>query len=216
MCNKTQANLLNVKDEQSISVSRKSAYDGIDCVMPAAGMSSRMGLWKMMLTYRQHTILDESIENALGFCSRVILVTGYRGDELEKRYANDKRITLVHNKDFRLGIFSSMQLGSRFVKSEHYFICHGDMPCVTKDIYQTMWQYRGEQVVFPGSERKWGHPALIPQDVISKISVESPTANMKPILKAHGIHFLNMTTNGIHFDVDTPEEYNKLLCSKCG
>ncbi len=58
----------------------------LDCVMPAAGLSSRMGDWKLMLPYQQYTILDASIENALSFCRRVILVVGYRGAELIEKY----------------------------------------------------------------------------------------------------------------------------------
>lgn len=56
----------------------------IDCIITAAGLSSRMGQWKMMLPWEQGTILDTSIKNALQFCSRIILVTGYRGNELHE------------------------------------------------------------------------------------------------------------------------------------
>ncbi|STI34584.1 CTP:molybdopterin cytidylyltransferase [Escherichia coli] len=68
----------------------------IDCIITAAGLSSRMGQWKMMLPWQQGTILDTSIKNALQFCSRIILVTGYRGNELHERYANQSNITIIH------------------------------------------------------------------------------------------------------------------------
>ena len=67
----------------------------IDCIITAAGLSSRMGQWKMMLPWEQGTILDTSIKNALQFCSRIILVTGYRGNELHERYANQSNITNI-------------------------------------------------------------------------------------------------------------------------
>ena len=67
----------------------------IDCIITAAGLSSRMGQWKMMLPWQQGTILDTSIKNALQFCSRIILVTGYRGNELHERYANQSNITII-------------------------------------------------------------------------------------------------------------------------
>lgn len=63
----------------------------IDCIITAAGLSSRMGQWKMMLPWEQGTILDTSIKNALQFCSRIILVTGYRGNELHERYAKPEQ-----------------------------------------------------------------------------------------------------------------------------
>ncbi|WP_152906355.1 NTP transferase domain-containing protein, partial [Klebsiella aerogenes] len=34
----------------------------VDCIITAAGLSSRMGQWKMMLPWRGTTILDASIK----------------------------------------------------------------------------------------------------------------------------------------------------------
>ncbi|MDS6632108.1 NTP transferase domain-containing protein [Klebsiella michiganensis] len=47
-----------------------------------AGLSSRMGKWKMMMPWGEGTILDSALASALAFCDRVVLVTGFRGDEL--------------------------------------------------------------------------------------------------------------------------------------
>lgn len=64
----------------------------VDCIITAAGLSSRMGKWKMMLPWRDGTILDASIKNALQFCSRIIVVTGFRGEALQARYCNWKNV----------------------------------------------------------------------------------------------------------------------------
>ena len=64
-----------------------------DCIITAAGLSSRMGTWKMMLPYCQGTMLDASLKNALAFCQRVILVVGHRGEELEARYLERPRLS---------------------------------------------------------------------------------------------------------------------------
>ena len=50
-----------------------------------------------MLPYRQSTILDESLKNALVLCDRVILVVGHRADELISRYA--KEVILTYDAD---------------------------------------------------------------------------------------------------------------------
>ncbi|WP_407675665.1 glycosyltransferase family protein [Photobacterium frigidiphilum] len=39
-------------------------------------------------------------------------------------------------------MFGSIQVGVSEVRSEHFFICHGDMPCVSADIYQQVWSER--------------------------------------------------------------------------
>ncbi|WP_419831933.1 NTP transferase domain-containing protein [Endozoicomonas atrinae] len=113
----------------------------VDCLITAAGLSSRMGRWKMMLPFSSRdpnresnkeldgseTILDCSIANALCFCQRVILVTGYRGEEIHSRYENHPRIKLVHNPSYSLGLFSSIQTGISHCETDYLFITHGDM-----------------------------------------------------------------------------------------
>ena len=91
----------------------------IDCIITAAGLSSRMGQWKMMLPWQQGTILDTSIKNALQFCSRIILVTGYRGNELHERYANQSNITIIHNPDYAQGLLTSVKAAVPAVKTEY-------------------------------------------------------------------------------------------------
>lgn len=94
----------------------------IDCIITAAGLSSRMGQWKMMLPWQQGTILDTSIKNALQFCSRIILVTGYRGNELHERYANQSNITIIHNPDYAQGLLTSVKAAVPAVQTEHCFL----------------------------------------------------------------------------------------------
>lgn len=184
----------------------------LDCVMPAAGLSSRMGNWKMMLPYQQHTILDESIENALQFCSRVILVVGYRGKELLERYQEKQNVKVVVNTNYKQGMFSSIQQGVRHVESEHFFICHGDMPCVYPEIYQKVWLARGLFTVFPGTKDKPGHPVLLPAFIKEDIRQANIEEKMKRLIYRHNVVHLGLEISEIHLDVDTPEAYKKLCC----
>lgn len=182
----------------------------LDCVMPAAGLSSRMGRWKMMLPYRQHTVLDESIENALRFCSRVILVAGYRADELVEKYAEKERVIVVVNTDYRQGMFSSIQCGVNKVESEHFFICHGDMPCIEPDIYRQVWLQRGAHTVFPGLPEQPGHPVLLPASLIAEIAKAQVADKMKRIIFSQAVKYAGLEIEEIHLDVDTPEAYLNL------
>jgi molybdenum cofactor cytidylyltransferase len=185
----------------------------IDCVMPAAGLSSRMGQWKLMLPYRGQTILDQSIENALSHCSRVILVVGYRSEELLQRYQLDDRIAVVINAHYQQGMFSSIQCGVALVNSEHFFICHGDMPCISPVTYQTLWQERGQYTLFPGNETKPGHPVLLPQSLIPPIQHAQPNSSMKALIMGQPVRYLQLNLAELYLDVDTPAAYQRLLQS---
>lgn len=182
----------------------------VDCLMPAAGLSSRMGRWKLMLPYQHHTILDESIENALRFCSRVILVAGYRGDELVQRYQNKSGVEVIVNTHYEQGMFSSIQQGVGLIQTEYFFICHGDMPCVSPDIYQQVWLHRGRHTVFPGTTAQPGHPVLLPSILIEQIQAAGIDNKMKRIIFNHDVKYVGLTRPEIHLDVDTPEAYRNL------
>ena len=53
-----------------------------DCIVPAAGRAQRMGRWKPVVPFDGRTIIETVVSTALRACSRVVLVTGYRGAEL--------------------------------------------------------------------------------------------------------------------------------------
>lgn len=182
----------------------------VDCVMPAAGLSSRMGRWKMMLPYLHHTILDESIENALGFCSRLILVVGHRGDELVQRYQNNDNIVVVVNPGFEQGMFSSIQQGVKQVKTDNFFICHGDMPCISADIYQDVWDKRGQHTVFPGTVETPGHPVLLCYSMASAITHAPLDSKMKRLIQSGEVRYVGMKRSEILLDIDTQEAYDEL------
>lgn len=199
-------------------ISAHSKKLDIDCIMPAAGLSSRMGAWKLMLPYRansdnEDTILETSVKNALAVCSRVILVAGHRADELIEKMSVYPNVKIVVNQHYQQGMFSSIKLGVEHVRSDHFFISHGDMPCISTDIYQQLWQARSIGTVFPGNEKHSGHPVLINAALKQAVIDEPKSGSMKAILRSFPITYLKLTDDSIHFDIDTPDAYQK-LCDK--
>lgn len=187
----------------------------IECVIPAAGLSSRMGRWKLLLPYQGQTILDVSINHALCFCSRVIVVAGFRAQELIQRYIHDPRINVVINPHYHDGMFSSIQIGIRAVSSDYFFITHGDMPCINISVFAKLWQSRGQQVIFPGNKSHSGHPVLLPKQIIATILAQSSNSKMKPLIMQFGACYLGLTADdGIYLDIDTPTKYQLLLSQR--
>tara|TARA_R110001583_G_scaffold8952_5_gene42282 strand:+ start:12551 stop:13138 length:588 start_codon:yes stop_codon:yes gene_type:complete len=187
-----------------------SVHLDIDCIMPAAGLSSRMGAWKLMLPYNDETILEASVKNALAICSRVILIAGYRCDELIEKMSAYPNVSIVVNKDYQQGMLSSIKLGIEHVRSDYFFIAHADMPCISSELYYQLWQARCAGSIFPGDEQHSGHPVLIDSALKKVIANDVASKTMKGILKKHPMTYLQLSTTDIHFDIDTPEAYEKL------
>ncbi len=144
------------------SVKHWHSRERCDCLITAAGLSSRMGAWKLMLPYRQSTILDESLKNALVLCDRVILVVGHRADELISRYANHPRIRLVHNHDYAQGLGSSIRAGLAACSSDHLFVSHGDLPCIPRGVPHAL-AGAGDETLFPSYQGKLATPCCCPE-----------------------------------------------------
>ncbi|WP_240651637.1 NTP transferase domain-containing protein [Serratia microhaemolytica] len=182
----------------------------IDCVMLAAGMSTRMGRWKMMLPYGDSTILDSAIANALGFCQRVIVVSGFRGEELQARYQQHPQVDVVHNVNYQQGMFSSIRLGTEQVRSSYFFLALGDMPCITHWIYAALWQEKGPFTLIPRCSHGKGHPILLPAAMIERIRAADLGLSMKQVIEQGDYRFLEVGDQNIHCDIDTPDEYQQL------
>lgn len=176
--------------------------------MLAAGLSSRMGKWKLMMPWGAGTILDSALASALSFCDRVILVAGYRGNELALYYQDHPRIDVIQNPAYETGMFSSVQFGVAAVTSSRFFLALGDMPEVTPDVYRTLWS-RGEHhaCAIPGYDRGKGHPILLPQRAAELIAQAPEGSTLKDVINQMETQVVCVTEQGIHWDVDTPAQY---------
>ncbi|MFM5468991.1 molybdenum cofactor cytidylyltransferase [Aeromonas veronii] len=182
-----------------------------DCIITAAGLSSRMGTWKMMLPYCQGTMLDASLKNALAFCQRVILVVGHRGEELQARYGSRPDIVVVHNPDYRQGLGSSIRCALAASDADYLFISHGDLPCIPREVYQQLWQARGELALFPSYEGEAGHPVLLPKSFARELAAAPAQGSVRRWLLQRPNRSIPVESPAILFDIDTPERYQALI-----
>ncbi len=184
-----------------------AAQQAGDCLMLAAGLSRRMGCWKMALPYGGGTLLDSSLDQALAHCRRVLLVTGYRSEVLERRYGGHPRIALVHNPHYRQGMFSSIQAGAAALDDGHFFLALGDMPAIDADLYRRLWGLRGADCLVPRCRGRGGHPVLLPPALRAEIAAAPCDSNLKVLMSRWPRRYLEVADPAIHQDVDTPTDY---------
>lgn len=181
------------------------------CVVPAAGRSLRMGNWKPLLFFEGSTIIQTVVRVALAACARVILVAGYRGQELSALFGAEPRVTLVTNPDWEMGMFSSIQRGAGSVDTDRFFVVLGDKPFVRPDIYAFLLQAPPADAVFPVFEGERGHPVLLSRAARDAVLAADPkAASMPRILSSFTVAELPWKDDSILRDIDTPEQYAAL------
>jgi len=179
----------------------------VDCIVPAAGRSERMGSWKPLLPFRGNTIVGIVVAEALETCGRVILVTGYRGDELAARFAAEPRVIVVENPDWKLGMFSSIRWGTARVESAAFFVSLADMPLVGPPVYRALLDAPRADFVFPVHDGTRGHPVLAGARVREAILAADPaTGSMKEIARRLSVVEVPWHDDSVLRDIDTPQD----------
>lgn len=186
-------------------------------VILAAGLSSRMRQLKPLLPLGDATITDFAASTFHSLHVDVFLVVGYRKEEVVPGIKTHG-ITIVYNPDFEEGMFTSIQAGIRRLQYEHqaFFILPVDIPLVTRTTIKQMINAGVDNpgcVIYPTFEGKRGHPPLIPSVLIPEILSWQQEGGLKTFLQSYEKNAMDVPVNDsfILFDVDTPEDYKKLL-----
>jgi molybdenum cofactor cytidylyltransferase len=190
----------------------------LECVMLAAGSSTRMDTWKMMLPWGGSTIIEHSVRTALQVCPRLILVVGFRAEELIDVFEDWPQVEVVTNLDYQFGMFSSVKQGVRAVAEGAFFLALGDMPGVGETIYRDLldWNVRlsstftaAEQAygVIPQYRGKKGHPLLLSRQMRARILRTDVTKTLRDVLAEVPTVIIPADEPGILHDIDTPADY---------
>jgi len=169
-----------------------------------------MGQWKLLLKYKNRTIIEHSIDNAVSYTNKIIISGGYRYNELNELLSPNKDFILINNRNYRNGMITSIKAAVPFVKTDKFFIALSDMPLIPKSVYMKMSKVNFENVLFPVYKGKRGHPVLISSKIIKEIQNSPDSLRIKDILNNYSASEIEIESKYILFDVDTEEDFQKL------
>lgn len=185
-------------------------------IILAAGFSSRMDKFKPLLDIGGETLTDRVIATYLHNGVEVILVTGWRQEEL-KAGIKKRGITIVNNPDYRQGMFTSIQAGVHHLQPGHkaFFIMPVDIPLVrpftVHRLLEESIEYP-ESVIYPVFDSQRGHPPLIPASLSKVIKGWNKDGGLRAVLASQrAVREVKVPDSYILCDVDTPEDYVVLV-----
>jgi len=189
----------------------------LSAVIPAAGLSSRMHQYKLLLRLGERPMIEVVIRLFQGCGIRdVIVVTGHNQDLLTP-IVQKTGARSVFNPDFKTGMLSSIQKGAGHISSKSlgFFLLPVDIPVIRPVTIQTLIAAFGksfEKIIIPEFNHTPGHPPLIPAQLIPKITSMGSDSNLGELLLAQKDHLVRHPVHdrGILLDVDTREDYGAL------
>jgi len=165
-------------------------------------------------------MVERSVGTALEVCGRVILVAGYRAEELGELFRGRERVEVTVNPGYEEGMFSSVRCGCGRIRTPWFFLALGDMPLVDPNTYRLMLRLAeglpdgaaaGIPTLIPRFRGKKGHPLLLSGEVRERILSAPPTATLREVLAEVPNLLVPVEDPRVLQDVDTPEDYRGLL-----
>jgi molybdenum cofactor cytidylyltransferase len=188
-----------------------SSVEPCDCVLLAAGLSSRTSGWKMLLACGEVTMVEASVAAASPSCARVIVVAGHRAGELVSLFRGRPGVQVAVNPSFEQGMLSSVACGAAAVRTPRFFLALADMPLVSPETYRLLLQAQVVDVVIPKFRGKKGHPLLLSAAVARAVAAAAPGQTLRDVLAGFSTLLLPVEDPHVLHDVDTDGDYRALL-----
>lgn len=184
-------------------------------VVVAAGMSSRMGDFKPMLSIGEISVAQRVVATLRqAGAERVVVVTGYNADELE-RHLSKSGAVFVRNEEYRTTeMFDSALIGLKYIrgKCDRILFTPVDVPLFTAATVRELLD-SGAELACPVCGGQRGHPILMSPNVVDRLLRDSGEDGLKGALSRCGVPMtlVDVPDPGILHDADTPEDYRQLL-----
>lgn len=184
-------------------------------VIVAAGMSSRMGDFKPMLAVGSISIAKRIVATLRqAGISRIVVVTGFNAETLERHLAPDG-VIFLRNENYRTTqMFDSARIGLSYMAghADRVLFTPVDIPLFTAGTVEALLAADADYAC-PVCRDRRGHPILLSSPLIRRLVEDSGEGGLQGALSRCGTApvFVEVGDAGILLDADTPEDYRALL-----
>lgn len=208
-----------------------SSAPAVAALIAAAGRSMRMGEPKQLLPWNNGTVIESAVRHLHeGGAAPILCVVGHQADEVQRALhqvpSARSPVHVVRNPDYRsLEMLSSYQVGIQALWE--YEAKTGGAPCVgalfalgdqphipsqviRKVVDQTT--QTPDAPVIPSYNMRRGHPFYLPRMLLIEITQLTADETLRTVLRRYNekIVYVNVDTDAILRDMDTPADYDSL------
>ena len=181
----------------------------------AAGMSTRMGQFKPMLSIGSISVAQRVVASLhQAGISKIVMVTGCNAIALERHLAGNGIIFLRNDRYETTQMFDSVKIGLEYLqdKCDRIVFTPVDVPLFTAATVRALLA-SGEALACPVYDGQQGHPILLSAGLIPQILADSGEGGLRGALDRCSAAMAPIPVNdpGTLQDADTPEDFSALL-----
>jgi molybdenum cofactor cytidylyltransferase len=188
-------------------------------VIPAAGFSSRMGLFKPLLPFGSSLVIEKTIDSfKQAGITDIRVVVGHKRKLLQPVLDRLSVKTFI-NHNYVNGMYSSIQTGVMTIddSTDAFFILPGDCLFVHPETIielQNAYIKNPALIVYPVYNGHRGHPVLISAKLRSLILNSDIAGGLRAVLeKESNFSEIEIQDPGIISDMDTISDYQAFACN---
>jgi molybdenum cofactor cytidylyltransferase len=204
----------------------------VSAVVLAAGLSTRMGRNKLLLTFRDKPLVVHAVDTLLASkVGEIIVVLGYesekvwdRLDDNQDRVSNvgqKSRVLLVENPDYREGLSTSVRTGVQAISPEAdaIMIYLADQPLLEPaDVNRIIEGFaaaktENKTIVVPFFKGERGNPVVLDASLRDSILGIVGDVGCKGVIKRYPekVYAIEMNNDHVVRDVDDAQAYERLV-----
>ena len=199
-----------------------AVHEPVAAIILAAGESTRYGGLKQLLDWRGHPFVQAVTKKALEVgLSPVVVVTGARAEQVEQAVEN-LDVQIARNDEWKSGQASSIRAGLRRLLSpsvsfDNIGACVFllvDQPQITSSILHALATKHAEglfPIVAPMVIDRRANPVLFDRDTFDDLLTLEGDTGGRGIFHKHPVEYLPWHDDRLLLDVDTPEQYQRLI-----
>jgi molybdenum cofactor cytidylyltransferase len=190
-------------------------------IVPAAGMSTRLGRNKLLLPFRGQPLIAHAVDTLMASeVDEIIVVLGHEADQVREAIGN-KGVRFVENPDYRLGLSTSVRAGFAAVpvQTTGIMIYLADQPLLEAgevDFLIRAFAQAGQankSIVVPFFSGQRGNPVVIKATFKDSLLAITGDTGCRRVIKQNPDQVLTveMDTDHVIRDIDTIEAYDRLV-----
>lgn len=183
----------------------------------AAGPATRFGAPKQLLDYHGQPFIRQVAQTALNAgLSPVIVITGAHADTIEP-VIQDLPIMLIHNQTWAEGQSTSIRAGIAALTGKSVggvVLLNADQPQVTAHVIRALTERHaaeGAAIIAPLAADRRAHPILFDCDTFPDLLSLAGDVSGRAIFTNYKVDYVPWHDESLLFDVDTADDYRKLL-----
>lgn len=191
--------------------------ESFSVIILAAGLSSRMGTPKQLLSIDGLSMLDHAVEAALAAgLDSPIVVLGHTAEQIKSQARLLSSCTVVINDSYRSGLSTSLKCGIEASRPETtaYVFMLADQPLVTGTLIKKLlkaFEERRPDILHPVYQGQRGNPVIITSRLRKRLLEAKGDSGARFLFNDPHLTIIPypVTTPAVIVDIDTPEDLQK-------